>query len=46
MTNREFHDAVIRTNSIPVEMVRAKLTGKAPERDFKSKWRFYGETNP
>ena len=46
MTNREFHDAVIRTNSIPVEMVRARLKGQMPERDFKSNWRFYGEIKP
>jgi len=46
ITNREFHDSVIRTNSIPVEMVRALLKGQAPDRDFKSSWRFYGEIKP
>jgi uncharacterized protein (DUF885 family) len=41
MTNREFHDAVLRQGSIPVELVRAALTGEAPERDFTTRWRFY-----
>jgi len=44
MTNREFHDAVLKENAIPVEMVRAKLTGgKGLVRSFKAAWRFYGE---
>jgi hypothetical protein len=42
MTNRQFHDAILRENRIPVEMVRAILTGQAPARDFKSSWKFYG----
>jgi len=41
MTNRAFHDAVLRENSIPIEMVRADLTGQALARDFRSRWRFY-----
>ena len=43
MTEREFHDAVLQQNSIPIEMVRAALTGEAPALDFESSWRFYGE---
>ncbi len=41
MTNREFHDAVLRENSIPVELVRAKLRGDSIDSDFASTWRFY-----
>ena len=41
MTNRAFHDAVLKENSIPIEMVRADLTGQALTRDFRSRWRFY-----
>src|SRR5439155_8103344 len=26
MTNRQFHDAVLRENAIPLEMIRASLT--------------------
>lgn len=43
MTNRVFHDAILKENAIPVEMVRAKLSGggKGLVRDFKAAWRFY-----
>jgi len=43
MTNRQFHDAVLKENRIPVEMIRASLTRQALSRDFRSSWRFYGE---
>jgi hypothetical protein len=43
MTNREFHDAIIRNNSMPVELVRAALTKQLLPRDFKSNWKFYGD---
>lgn len=41
MTNRAFHDAILKENRIPVEMVRAILTEQKLSRDFKSIWRFY-----
>ena len=40
-SNRDFHDAILRQGSIPVEMVRAILTGQELGRDFASAWRFY-----
>lgn len=40
MSNREFHDAVMAEGNIPVEMVRAMLTGQAPAKDFTTQWRF------
>jgi uncharacterized protein (DUF885 family) len=43
MSDREFHDAVLRENAIPIEMIRAKLTGATLTRDWKPGWRFYGE---
>ncbi len=43
MTNRQFHDAILHENRIPVEMVRALLYKQAPPREFKSAWKFYGE---
>ena len=43
MTERAFHDAVLRENAIPIEMIRADLTGTKLTRDFKSNWKFYGE---
>ncbi len=42
MTNRQFHDAILQGNAIPVEMVRAGLTGQPLTRDFTSRWKFYG----
>jgi hypothetical protein len=41
MTYKQYHDAVLRENSMPVEMVRAILTNQPLTRDFKSSWRFY-----
>lgn len=40
MTAREFHDAVLRGGRMPVEMVRARLTGQALSRDHEGSWRF------
>ncbi|MGH9833574.1 MAG: DUF885 family protein [Blastocatellia bacterium] len=42
MTNRAFHDTILKENSIPIEMVRAILTKQKLARDFKSSWKFYG----
>ena len=41
LTDRAFHDAVLRQNSIPIEMLRAALTQQPVTRDFGSTWRFY-----
>jgi uncharacterized protein (DUF885 family) len=41
MSYKKFHDAILRENSIPVEMVRAILTNQQLTRDFKTRWRFY-----
>ena len=41
MDVRDFHDAILKGNSIPIEMVRAALKGVELPRDFKSEWRFY-----
>lgn len=41
MTNREFHDAVLRLGPIPVDMVRVSLMNAPLTRDYKSNWRFY-----
>ena len=40
MTPRAFHDAVLQENSIPIEMVRASLTGQELTREYKSHWMF------
>ncbi|GAB1446447.1 DUF885 family protein [Flammeovirgaceae bacterium] len=41
MTYKQYHDAVMHENAMPVEMVRAILTDQNLKRDFKSTWRFY-----
>lgn len=41
MTNKQFHDAILKEGAIPVEMVRGILTKQKLSKDFKSNWRFY-----
>jgi uncharacterized protein (DUF885 family) len=43
MTNRQFHDAILRENYIPIEMMRADLTNQPLTRDYKTSWKFQGE---
>ncbi len=38
---RKFHDAVLRENSIPVELIRASLSDGAIGPESSSNWRFY-----
>lgn len=40
MSEKEFHDAILRQNSIPVAMVKALLTEQELTRDFISDWKF------
>ncbi len=42
LTDRAFHDAILRQHSIPIEMLRAHLTQQPLARDFVSSWRFDG----
>lgn len=42
MTPRAFHDAVLQGGSIPVEMVRARLTGQRLGGDYRPQWLFAG----
>ena len=43
MTAREFHDAIMKGGRMPVEMVRARLTGQQLSRDHETNWRFMEE---
>ncbi len=45
MTNREFHDAILKGGSMPVAMVRTMLTKQPLTRDGPPGWKFAGE-NP
>ena len=41
MSYKQYHDAVMRENAMPVEMVRAILTNQPLRRDFTTSWKFY-----
>jgi len=41
MTYKQFHQAVLKENNIPIEMVRATLTNQSLKPDFKTQWKFY-----
>lgn len=41
MTDRDFHDAILKEGPIPVEMVRAILTNQKLTRDLTPNWRYY-----
>jgi len=38
---KQFHDAVLQQNSMPVEMLRNILTNQTLQKDYQVKWRFY-----
>jgi len=41
MSFKQYHDAIMHLNAMPVEMIRAILTKQPLEKDFSTKWRFY-----
>jgi len=41
MTFKQYHDAIMHLNAMPVEMIRAILTKQPLEKEFTTKWRFY-----
>lgn len=41
MTERDFHDRILRENLIPVELMRAALRGDIVEKEFRTSWKFY-----
>jgi uncharacterized protein (DUF885 family) len=42
MTNRAFHDRILRENAMPIVMLRALMTDQKLGRDFRPEWNFYG----
>jgi hypothetical protein len=44
MTNRAFHDAVLKENQIAIELRRASLTRQKLKREFTSGWKSYAPT--
>jgi hypothetical protein len=43
MTIKQFNDRVVRTGSMPIEMVRALVANQPLTRDYRAQWKFYGE---
>ncbi|MDE1190692.1 MAG: DUF885 family protein [Arachidicoccus sp.] len=44
MTYKQFHDAVMHLNEMPVEMVRAILTNQPLSTNYQPHWKFYDES--
>ena len=43
MTYKQYHDAILNENSMPIEMLRAIFTNQTLSRDYKTGWRFYNK---
>lgn len=43
MTDRAFHNAILKEGNIPIEMVRAILEHTPLKKDYQPQWRFYQE---
>ncbi|TAL45506.1 MAG: DUF885 family protein, partial [Chitinophagaceae bacterium] len=41
MSYKQYHDAILSENSLPIEMLRAILTNHPLTKEFKTNWRFY-----
>lgn len=41
LTYKQYHDAVLKENNIPIELLRAILTNQKLKKDFTTSWRFY-----
>lgn len=40
MGEKEFHDLILSQNAMPIEILRAKVTGNPLKRDHKASWKF------
>ena len=45
MTDRQFHDAILKGGPMPVSVVRYRLLGKPFDTELKPEWRFYPALN-
>ena len=41
MTLKEFNDAVMQENSMPIEMLTKYISQPADKEDYKTHWKFY-----
>lgn len=42
MTYKQYHDAILKENAMPVEMLRAILLKQQLPKNFETSWKFYG----
>jgi uncharacterized protein (DUF885 family) len=45
MTNRQYNDAILRENMMPIPILRALLTGEKLTPGWRPQWKFLAETN-
>ena len=43
MTNKQFHDEILRQGSMPIALIRLALTKQKLTRDMNVDWKFYGD---
>jgi hypothetical protein len=43
MTNKQFHDEILRQGSMPIALIRLALTRQRLSRDMPVDWKFYGD---
>ncbi len=43
MTNKQFHDEILRQGSMPIALIRLGLTKQKLTRDMSIDWKFYGD---
>lgn len=43
MTPKQFHDTILKANSMPIEMLRALMTAQPLTRDYRAQWKYYGD---
>src|SRR5688572_12726855 len=41
LTYKQYHDAILNENNMPIEMLRAIITNQPLTREYKTSWRFY-----
>ena len=41
ITDRQFHDAILHLNSMPIDGIRMVMEDSPPTRDYQSAWKFY-----
>jgi uncharacterized protein (DUF885 family) len=43
MTNRDFHDEILRQGNMPIALIRLRMTKQKLTRDMDINWKFYGD---